>query len=120
MLFTLQKCTKWITSTLKTLASNHSGSRQISLRASGILFCPDLENADPTNLRDSVGEVTYREYLELDRLLTRIWESDSTQLKIQYNVPPWVDGQSGRSYMEYLFPGVTASGVEMLERIVQW
>ena len=53
----------------------------------------------------------YQEWLELDRLLTCLWESYSTRLKVLHDAPPWIDKQIGRSFMESLFPQLTVRGI---------
>ena len=67
--------------------------------------------ANPAVFRKAIGEATYQEWLELDRLLTQLWESHSSRLKILYIAPSWVDGQHARSCIESLFPEVTTRGI---------
>ena len=62
-------------------------------------------------MRKTIGEATYQGWLELDRLLTYLWESHSSRLKVLYNVPSWVDGKFARRCMETLFPEVTTRGI---------
>ena len=106
---------EWVTATLRTTTSI-PGNRdfpRISLRPPKIIHTLDDPDSgtDPTSLRNTIGETKYQEYLELDRLLTHLSESRSTQLRILYNVPPWLDGRSRRSCVESLFPEVTAGGM---------
>ena len=40
---------------------------------------------------DEVGEDSHQGWLELDRVLTRLWESHSICLEVRYNGPVWVE-----------------------------
>ena len=76
-----------------------------------MLHVPVFSCANPVVFRRMIGEAAYQEWLELDRLLTHLWESHSYQSKVLYDVPIWVNGQSARSCIESLFPEVTTRGI---------
>ena len=119
-----QKHCQWITATLRTIVSNRRDRDvlQISLRASGILHALPYDfvpGTGPAGLRNAIGETKYQEYLELDHLLPRLWESRSVRLKVAYDVPYWLE-EDGSSCMEILFPEVTAGGAIDLIKHVDW
>lgn len=78
----------------------------------GQLSCCTLwsPNKSP-HLRRAIGEAVYEEWLELDRLVVRLWESHPFLLRVRYNVPSHVDGQCARRCMNSLLPEVTARGI---------
>ena len=53
--------------------------RRISLLTSGVLYSL-ADDEYPTALKNAIGETTYQEWLELDRLLPRLWESQSIKI----------------------------------------
>ena len=67
-----------------------------------------------TIAKDLIGEETYLEWLDLDRLLVRLHEVHSIRLKVL----GWVDKRTGRSCVECLFPEVVARGFADLGGLV--
>ena len=59
-----------------------------------------------TIAKDVLGEETYLEWLDLDRLLVQLHEVHSIRLKVL----GWVDKRTGRSCVECLFPEVVTRG----------
>ena len=57
-----------------------------------------------TIAKDVLGEETYLEWSDLDRLLVQLHEVHSIRLKVL----GWVDKRTGRSCVECLFPEVMA------------
>jgi hypothetical protein len=79
-----------------------------------------MDDTNPTCIRNAIGETTYREWLELDRLLTHLCESQSIQFTLLYDVPYAVDEQDARVWMESLFPEATARGIVDLVARSDW
>ena len=58
----------------------------------------------------AIGVVIYRDWMELDRLLTQPEESHSIRLKVVHSPPMGKNGSGLSSYAECLLPGVTKGG----------
>ena len=71
----------------------------------------DLAPFDPgadSSIRQTVGEVIYREWLDLDRLLVQLWESRSTPPKITRAIN---EEQETGDYIGCLLPETTKRGI---------
>ena len=91
---------RWITTALQTITPEHKDLRQISFEI------PDdfiLARADA-----DVGETIYRQWVDFDRLLVRLWESRSIRPKI---VGATKGEQETREYIGCLLPEITKRGV---------
>lgn len=98
--------------TLGTITSDHRNSvRQITVDALYVLYWQERSHFDAAKFRDTVGAAAYTQWLELDRLLAKLQESQSVRPKVLYTVPPPMGTEDARSYMECLFPEMTKRGV---------
>lgn len=68
---------------------------------------------DPGYTGNNIGQATYLEWLELDRILVQLRESHSIHLKVLL----WADEQKAKSWMECLLPEVMAGGTVCLEKL---
>ena len=102
---------------LRTITSNHRDLQQISISTKYII--PNLELRDivtPSDWRLSLQHANMM-WLELDRLLTQLWESHSIRLKVAYYSPTWLDGERARSCMGNLVPELMMRGaVDLVEK----
>ena len=102
---------QWVTTILQNIiaipGSRHL--RRILLLTSGVLYSL-ADDEYPTALKNAIGETTYQEWLELDRLLPRLWESRSIKITLLYDVPYWF-GEGARGCIKTSFPIATARGV---------
>lgn len=106
---------QWVSDTLRTITPSNGNLQQISLGAPYVIFTLSFRSVDPATLPRVLGETTYREWLELDRLLVLLWETHSIRLKILYLGSFRVDRPSARKCMDSLFPEVTTRGIANLE-----
>lgn len=100
----------WITSTLRTITCDHGNFQRLTIDATDVLAT--FRNANLIDLVDILGETTYEEWLELDDLLARLWESHSTCLEVQYNSVKGLEMEEDRavSWMTCLLPEVMRKG----------
>jgi hypothetical protein len=70
--------TMWIATALKTITSEHKDFHRISIYNPFRYSSPD----DPDNLRQIVGEATYLQWMDLDLILVRLWESRSVCTRV--------------------------------------
>jgi len=91
----------WMTLALKTITPAHRDFHDITIHVSGYL--PSIAN--PTNLRETLGESFYGQWVDLDRLLVQLWESRGIRPKVGCNVP-----KKGKvsmfEYTGYLLPEI--------------
>lgn len=90
---------KRIASALRTVTTDHRDLHQISVYTTDVLRHMD---SDPNN-----RETTRTEWLELDSVFVKIWESHSVRPKVRYYLPSSMDGERARRSMEGLFPETT-------------
>ena len=69
------------------LTPDHRILRRVSVQAFDVLHSLDSDDLDSANIIHLVGEATYQALLELDHVLTRLWESHAIRLEIEYSVP---------------------------------
>ena len=93
----------WITATLKTIP-RHRDLQEISIHLPSYVVTTD----DGGNATQVIGEVNWGEWLDLDRLLVRFWESSSIRPKVVSS--SWmrkeIDTSSCVGY-QYLLPEIT-------------
>ena len=92
----------WVLRTLRTVTQNHRELEWITLSV--------LSNwgfSQRNDVRGAVGETTYLEWLELDRLLAQLHESHSIRLKVLYDV----EESRERRRMKVLLPEVMTRGI---------
>jgi len=95
---------KWVIMALQTIASKCQDPPQVSLH---VPYSSTLVGASP-NVRQSVGERDFGQWLELDRLLVQLWESHSVCPKIICTTPKGgKEKEDVRGYIERLLPEIT-------------
>jgi len=72
----------WMTLALETITPAHRDFHHITTHVSEHL--PSIAN--PTNLRETLGESFYGKWMDLDRLLVQFWESRGIRPKVGCNV----------------------------------
>lgn len=89
----------WITFALKTLTPKHRDLRQISL-------CIPVHVSETFT---QMSEETYRQYMDLDRILVKLFESNAVHVRIVC----FMGGgeEEVRERVERLFPEVTKRGI---------
>jgi hypothetical protein len=88
----------WMATTLRTITSNHRDFRLLKIR---IPYCPAFLT-DDANTRQHVGEANYIQWLDIDRLLIRLWESRAVRPQVICTTA---------NCLGYLLPEVTKSGI---------
>lgn len=111
---------RWIVMTLRTITSNHRNIRQISVDAAYILYDLIHKHVDPVNFRHAIGATAHAEWLQLDHLLGKLWESHLVRPKVLYDVPSSMDAERAKTCMESLFPEATGRGVVDLIQREYW
>ena len=71
---------QWITAALQTVTPKHRDLQQILIH---IPFDFAIDGAS-MDIRQAVGETTYDQWLDLDRLLVRLWESHTIRPMIRH------------------------------------
>ena len=104
----------WIITALQTITTGHRDLRQISIHVPNNLPLTD----DGGNVGQIVGEVTYREWLDLDDLLVQFWESRSIHPKVILDSTMWVGKGRIKYCIGYLLPEITKRGIIDLVRLV--
>ena len=90
---------RFIASTLKTVTPDHRNLRQITVFTTDILYSMD---SNPHNQK-----TTRAEWLGLDSVFIKLWESHSIHPKVQYDLPSLMDAEKVRQSVESLFPETT-------------
>ena len=93
----------WVARTLRTITPNHN-LQQISLSLS-----ISIED------RDNFEDAACNEWLELDRVLSQLWEWHSVRPKVMYWVSWYATVESAMGCMKSLLPEVATRGVVDLE-----
>ena len=96
----------WIITALQTITSEHRDLQQITFHAPYNFCCIDA-NAD---VRQAVGGTTYRQWLDLDRLLAQLLESHSIRMKI-CSATPEIGKKRMSECMVCLLPEATERGI---------
>jgi len=96
----------WIVMALQTIASEHRDLREILIQV------PDHTRSisDPFNVRQILGEVCYRQWMDLDRLLVQFWELRAIRPKIAYCVAE-EKKTAMCAYTGNLLPEITERGI---------
>jgi hypothetical protein len=107
---------EWITTTLQTITPSHQDLRQISIR----VHHPSSVNISVAgvyaDVKSASGEAAYREWLDLDRLLVRLWESRSVRPKAIVRTTPTMAEWGSRDYVGRVLPEATKGGmIELVE-----
>ena len=103
--------------TLRTITLDHGNLQRVSISVPGILYRPNFVSADLADIMRAIGEHIHQEWLDLDKLLTQLWESRSIRPEVMFDVPSSMGGEGARSVVEGLLPELTTRGlVELRER----
>lgn len=95
-----------VLATLQTVARNHQKLQRITLRVVHLEGFDDREGVGR-----AIGETTYRQWLELDRHLARLRESQSIRLRALCDRGLGSEGSKEESRMKILLPEVMTGGV---------
>ena len=102
-----------VAATLDRITPKHQDFKQISLYFPCLFLSRDFRLVD---FRTSVGEEIYSQWVDLDRILVRLWESHAIRMKVICNVRekgPKVTHDD----MKYLFCGMATKERIELELI---
>jgi hypothetical protein len=88
----------WVATTLQAITPKHRDFRHIKIR---IPYCPTFLRAG-ANIRQTVGEANYMQWLDLDRLLIQLWESRAVRPQVVCTTA---------DCLGCLLPEVTKSGI---------
>ena len=92
---------------LQTITPQHCDLWQISIC---IPYQFDIHGAG-ANIRQTIGEATYEEWLDLDRLLVQLWESHSIRPKITYVCASQNEEKEAIDCVSCLLPEITERGI---------
>ena len=98
----------WVAMALETLTSKHTGFRKVKI------LMPFVETfCTPGNFRHTIGKETYDQWMDLDRVLIRLWESNAIHIQVTYCAE--AEGGMACQYIGSLFPEMRERGlVEMV------
>ena len=108
---------EWVATMLRSVTSNHSDLRQITLFLPDMYFGPTL----PRGVLDGLGEALLSPWLELDRVLAQLWESHSIRPTVFHYEPRQPSGGFGGtsgSCVHEVLPEITRRGTADL--VTQW
>ena len=107
----------WIIVTLQTITPKHRDLQRISIHIPFDFLFTNAYTA--AKARRIIGEVIYKEWLDLDHFLVQFWESCSIRPKVTLGVSTREVKQNMRCCTECLFPETTKRGiVDLVERRV--
>jgi len=93
---------EWITVALQTITPQHRDLRQISI------YAPYHSTPYDAEIMQSLEEATYRQWLDLDRLLVQLWESRSIRPRVGCQGEKC---QNTESIIGHLLPEITKRGI---------
>ena len=102
---------RWIADTLRTITDNHTSLRRASVVLPIGLCRSNLCCTNPADAIRTVGGTLHQEWLEIDRFLAHLLESQSIPLEVTYGTQPSTNGQTARSLIECLLPELTGRGL---------
>ena len=114
--FTNSSNVHWVSTALRTITTDHQNLREVLLFAPCMHYCilPTFDHTNPDAITRAIGEGVFRQWLEFDHLLARLWESHSIHLKFPcHRRQDGVHCPCGGS----LLPEVTSRGMADL---VEW
>ena len=104
----------WITLALRTITPNHRDLGRISI----FVYFDSTLTSVSADVRQNFGEQIFGQWLELDRVLAKLWESHSIRPMILYHTRPQKEKEEMRECMRCLFPEITGRGViELIPQI---
>ncbi|KAF9789223.1 hypothetical protein BJ322DRAFT_1017929 [Thelephora terrestris] len=93
---------------LKTLTYKHSDLQKVSIYMDH--YC-----GEPSNVRQAIGEEIYNQWMDLDRVLVRLWESNAIPTQIIYTTSR--GKEAGHEYVRGLLPEMTKRGIGEVGKI---
>lgn len=106
-----EPCAERVAATLDTITLKHEDFEQVSVYFP-FLFLSD--GTRPVDIRRAVGEEMHSQWVQLDRILVRLWESHSIRLKVICNVNE-KGAKVALEGMKYLLREMAAKGKIELE-----
>jgi len=97
----------WITTALETITPGHSDLQEISIH---MPYSAALDR-DGVDIRQTIGETVYGQWLDVDRLLVQFWDSRSIRPRV---VDPLMEnggGGMGHLLSRDLLPEITERGI---------
>ena len=98
---------QWITLALQTVTPNHRDIQKIVIHFTS--------GGGGIDIRQTIGETGYREWLDLDRVLVQLWESHSTRLEVRHNGVMENENKDVIDCMVCLLPKRTKRGFDLVE-----
>jgi hypothetical protein len=98
---------QWVIMALQTITPKHQDLRQITIWLSYYLTLCGVG----TEARWTVGVAKYRQWLDLDRLLVRLWESHSIRPKVVVPTKRADQTKNMRGGIGSLLPEITKRGI---------
>ena len=114
MVFVSEKHPHWIVMALRTITPDHRQLQRVSIVVHNKLYRTSASYTNPPHAMHIVGETSYREWLELDRLLAQLCESRSICLEILLIPALSVDTNRVNSIVEGLLPELMTRGLARL------
>jgi hypothetical protein len=93
---------EWVITALQTITLKHQDLRQITIEVSHFLSLFRIY----ADIRPAIGETIFGQWVELDRLLVKFWESRSILPRVVYTM-----GQDMGDCIGILLPEVTKRGI---------
>jgi len=94
---------RWITMALQTITPEHRSLSQISIYVPDYLAGAKVD----ANVKESIGEANFSQWLDLDHFLVQLWESRS----VRPNVIRAAVGRGMRDCIGSLLPEITKRGM---------
>jgi hypothetical protein len=98
---------QWVITALQTISPDHRDLRQITIH---IPYHSPITGAD-ANIRQAIGETDYTQWLNLDRLLVRLWESHSVRPKVAVPTEQAEGSECTRDHVGHLLPEIANRGI---------
>ena len=99
----------WAAMALKTLTPEHADLRRVVIH---IVIGP-FPGDERVDTRKEIGEEIYEQWMDLDRVLVHLWESNAIRARVVYKTEG--TGKVAYEYIEGLLPEMTTRGlVEMV------
>lgn len=97
----------FIAMALGTLTPKHTDFQKVTILVPSVLVDESI------GIRQSIGDEVYNQWMDLDRVLVRLWESNAIQTQVIYRAT------GGRGHIEALFPEMSKRGaVEMVCQMI--
>ena len=104
---------QWVALTLRTITSDQRNLRRISLQTKWERHYWDIASEDPSDFE--IGESSRQGWLELDKALIQLSESQSICPQIVFRVPTeLLRGKTAGFWVESLLPEAMARGIIIL------